>query len=68
MKAMSRAMIIKKAGTACRKVLINDDDGWWWIIIDNNDTDDHDIIYVIYVMYIKAWEVGSDKWWCKCKS
>jgi hypothetical protein len=27
MKAMSRAMIIKKAGTACRKVLINDDDG-----------------------------------------
>jgi hypothetical protein len=25
MKAMSRTMIIKKLGTACRKVLINDD-------------------------------------------
>ena len=42
---------------ASRKVLINDD-LMMMMDDDDNDADDHDIIYVIHVTYIKAWAAG----------
>jgi hypothetical protein len=45
-------LIIIKAGTASQ-VLINDD-LMMMMDDDDNDADDHDIIYVIYAIYIKV--------------